>query len=238
MTYKKNPTYIHHKQNTNQQQIRELVFGMEDGMVSTLGTMTGIAAAVYDPFTIILSGFVIVSVESVSMAVGSYLSSKSVRSIDERKIYEEKEELSLYPKEEQEELADMYKSSGWSENLARQMAREASENEELFLEEMTLRELKIIPSNMENPLQNGIIMGISYIVGGAIPLSAYLIFDVRIAMMVSLTMTPLALFGLGAYIAKFSKRNKLKSGFEMFALASVAAIIGFIVGQIVDIYLK
>ena len=232
--HKHNPSYIHHNKETNISTIRELVFGMEDGMVSTLGSVTGIAAATGDPFTTILAGLVIVAVESISMGVGSYLSSKSVRSIDERKLSEEREELEQYPKEEEAELVGMYVKAGWSPPLAKKMAEEAAQNEGLFLEEMALRELKIIPDNLEIPLENGIVMGVSYVVGGAIPLLPYFFIDVLQSIGVSVTVTLIALFFLGAYIARFSKRSWIKSGLEMFTLASAAALIGFVVGQIVE----
>jgi len=129
---------------------------MEDGMVSTLGTITGIAAATSSHFTVILSGFVIISVESISMAVGSYLSSKSVKSIDERKLSEEKEELNDFPMEEKKELVGMYVVDGWPKELAEKMAEVASKDEKLFLQEMAYRELGIIPEKMKNPLKNAI----------------------------------------------------------------------------------
>lgn len=229
-----NPNYIHHQKERNSSTLRELVFGMEDGMVSTLGSVTGIAAATGDPFTTILAGLVIVSVESISMGVGSYLSSKSVRSIDERKLMEEKEELEQYPKEEEVELVGMYVKSGWSPALAKKMAKEAAQNEDLFLEEMAFRELKIIPDNLETPLENGIVMGVSYIFGGAIPLLPYFFLSTGSAIALSVFVTLIALFLLGVYITKYSKRKWFVSGFEMFALASAAALVGFVVGQIVD----
>ena len=66
-----NPNYIHHQDNgKNESTLRELVFGMEDGMVSTLGSITGIAVTTQDPFITLLAGLVIVGVESISMGVG------------------------------------------------------------------------------------------------------------------------------------------------------------------------
>jgi len=61
--------------------VREEVFGIEDGIVSTLGALTGIAAGSQSQFIVVLSGLVIVAVEAVSMAAGSYLSSKSAMEI-------------------------------------------------------------------------------------------------------------------------------------------------------------
>lgn len=234
MPVETNPNYIHHKDQKIGSIIRELVFGLEDGMVSTLGSITGIAAATKDPFTVVLAGFVIVAVESISMAVGSYLSSKSERAIDDAKMEEERMELKKFPTEEKEELVEMYVKDGWSPDLALVMAEEASQNKKLFLQEMAYRELKIIPDNMENPLRNGVVMGFSYIVGGAIPLVPYLILPVPEAILWSLAVTPVGLFALGAFTTKFSKRPWWQAGLEMLLLASAAAAVGYGVGQLVD----
>ena len=132
MHVKHNPNYIHHQKSNIIGTIREVVFGMEDGMVSTLGAITGIAAATQNYFIVLLTGFVVVAVESISMAVGSYISSKSKRAIDERKLFEEKEELRNFPAEEKEELVGMYLKDGWPKDLAAQMAEHASQNKDLF----------------------------------------------------------------------------------------------------------
>ncbi len=234
MPVEHNPEYIHHTNSTKASTIRELVFGMEDGMVSTLGAITGVAAATQDPFTTILVGLVVVSVESISMGVGSYLSSKSVRAVDERKLFEEKQELEKYPEEEKQELIEMYEEDGWSKDLSKKMAEEASQKPDLFLQEMAYHELKIFPSELEEPLKNGSVMGISYIFGGAIPLVAYFIFPIYTAIALSIAITLVGLFLLGVYTAKFSKRNWIKAGMEMVTLAGLAAVVGYAVGQVVD----
>lgn len=212
---------------------------MEDGMVSTMGTITGIAAGTGNHFVIILSGLVIISVESISMAVGSYLSSKSEKEIDERKLQEERIELDQLPDEEKDELIGMYKKDGWPADLAVKMAETASKNKKLFLKEMAYRELKIIPEKLENPLANGISMGFSYIVGGIIPLLPYLLFgSVGKSLSISLISTLIGLFLLGALTTKYSKRTWWKAGLEMFLLASAAGGVGYLVGQLADRFLK
>jgi vacuolar iron transporter family protein len=236
MHVKHNPNYIHHQKSSIIGTIREVVFGMEDGMVSTLGAITGIAAATQDYFTVLLAGFVVVSVESISMAVGSYISSKSKRAIDERKLFEETEELHNFPVEEKKELVGMYLEDGWTEELAVQMAEQASQNKELFLKEMAYRELKIFPDGLEDPLKNGIFMGGSYIIGGFIPLVPYLFFSIQIALPISIICTLCALFALGAWVTKYSKRSWVKAGLEMVALAGVAALVGFGVGQLIELF--
>ncbi|MDP2692635.1 MAG: VIT1/CCC1 transporter family protein [bacterium] len=238
MSIEYNPDYIHHQNGNSTALFREMVFGMEDGMVSTLGAITGIAAATGSHFTVILSGLVIISVESISMAVGSYLSSKSAKGIDERKLVEERIELKKFPEEEKKELIEMYIIDGWPKELAFEMAEVASHDKKLFLQEMAYRELGIVPEKMENPLKNGSVMLLSYMVGGFIPLLAYFVFNLQSAIVLSILLTLVSLFMLGVYTSRFSKRNWFKAGFEMFALATIAASVGYGVGQAVEYFFK
>lgn len=57
--------------------LREVIFGLEDGTVSTLGVIIGIAAGTNNRYLVILSGLVVIFVESLSMAAGTFLSNKS-----------------------------------------------------------------------------------------------------------------------------------------------------------------
>lgn len=234
MHIERNPHFIHHNNPRFIGIIREVVFGMEDGMVSTLGSIVGIAAATQERFTVILAGFVIISVESISMAVGSYISNKSERAIDERKLFEEKHELHTYPEEEKHELIAMYVKDGWTKPLAAKMAEEASKNKKLFLQEMAYRELRIFPDSLVDPSKNALFMGVSYIIGGSIPLVPYLFLPIQSAILPSILFTLLGLFILGATITKYTKRNWVKAGFEMLAIAGLAAVVGYAVGQLVD----
>ncbi|OGH66488.1 MAG: hypothetical protein A3J66_04370 [Candidatus Magasanikbacteria bacterium RIFCSPHIGHO2_02_FULL_47_14] len=235
MHIERNPNYIHHKDPNIARVIREVVFGMEDGMVSTFGAVTGIAAAVQDHYIVVLSGLVVIGVESISMAIGSYVSNKSERAIDERKLDEERAELKQFPEAEKEELVGMYVKDGWTQPLAEKMAEEASQKRELFLQEMAYRELKVFPDHKQEPLKSGVAMGVSYIIGGAIPLIPYLLFsNVSTAIVASLVVTPVGLMGLGALVTRYSKQPWVKIGVEMVLLGGTAAAVGYFVGQMVE----
>ncbi|MEK7103113.1 MAG: VIT1/CCC1 transporter family protein, partial [Patescibacteria group bacterium] len=166
-----------------------------------------------------------------------YLSSKSEKEVELKKISEEREELRDHRVAEEHELHELYMKNGWSEELAKKMVKEASAKPELFLNEMALHELKIIPDNLAEPLQNGFIMGISYIIGGAIPLVPYLLFPVPIALLISIPLTMVGIFVLGVLTTKFTGRAWWKAGFEMFLLAGAAALVGYGVGHIADVIL-
>jgi len=231
-----NTNFIHNQKSGLLDNIRELVFGAQDGMVSTLGALTGIAIGSNNQFFIILSGFVIVTVEAVSMGIGSYISTKSVRDIDKLKLEEEKSELKKDPEREKKELVQIYVKEGWSLLLAEEMALEVSKNQNLFLREMAHRELGI-NKHPELPLRSAFFMFFSYVVWGFIPVLPYLFLPISSAIILSIGVTLISLFFLGSMTTKFTKRLWWKAGIEMFLIASIAVVVGLIVGNAVNFLL-
>jgi len=229
--------FIHHQRSGILSVIREIVFGAEDGMVSTLGVLTGIAIGTNNHFVVVLSGFVVVIVESISMGVGSYLSAKSVKEIAEHKLKEEKIQLKKWPEEERRELSKMYIKDGWPPNLAEKMVLTASKNKTLFLKEMIYRELRINPAKLEKVFLGGVFMFFAYIIGGSIPIFPYLFFPISSAIILSIGATLFGLFILGSMTTKFTKRKWWKAGLEMLSLAGMATLVGYVVGIIADSFI-
>lgn len=225
-----NKDYIHHQKFHFADVLKEIIFGIEDGMVSTLGSITGIAIGSGSHPVVILAGVVIISVESISMGIGSYLSNRSEEEMEERKIKEEREELEQFPEEEKQEIYQIYLKDGWSQNLATQMSEEVSKNKEFMLKEMITRELKISGDQESVSLKAGLYMFFAYILGGIIPLSVYFFLPIKNAIPLSITITLLGLFGLGMTTTKFTKQPLLKSGFRVLLLGGVALIAGLTAG--------
>lgn len=232
-----NMTKYNHDQNIHFSAIlREVVFGMEDGMVSSLGAITGIAIGSQDHSTVFLAGAVIIAVESISMGIGSYLSHRSGQEVNARKLVEEKIELAEFPKEEKEELFNMFMRDGWPKDLSRQMADEASRDKELMLKEMAYRELKISIGTPVSSLNLGLFMFVSYIFGGIIPLFAYFVLPISSAIKVSIVITLVGLFGLGAITTRYTQSLWLKSGLRVLLLGGIALLVGFWVGKLVVLF--
>ena len=225
--------YIHHQKSPFAEVLSEIVFGMEDGMVSTLGSITGIAVGSGDHFIVLLAGSVIIAVESVSMGIGSYLSNRSQEEVDERKLFEEKTEIREFPQEEKQELLEMYKKDGWPENLAREMAEAAAQNPELMLKEMAVRELEVLPSKRSLSFKGGIFMFFAYIIGGLVPLFAYFFLPIKSAIPISMTVTLVGLFALGMGTTKFTKQPLFKSGLRMLVIGGIALGVGLAAGLLI-----
>lgn len=233
-----NPNFIHHNESIALSAMRELVFGLEDGMVSTMGSITGIATATHNPFLVILSGSVIVAVESISMAVGSYLSSKSEHALEERKLSEERQEIHENLSEETKEMQELFVQDGWPEELAGRMALVTAGNKDLMLREMAYRELNICPDKSKSPIRNGAVMLVAYIVGGLVPVLPYFVFSIGTAISISIGATLVGLFALGSFTARYSNRKWYSAGFEMLCLAGLAALVGHGAGQAIDKWWK
>jgi len=216
--------------------LREIVFGMEDGMVSTLGAVTGIATATGNHFTTVLAGFVVIAVESISMGVGSYISNKTERQIDARMLAKAKEYIETHRDEKKEELKNLYIADGWSKTLATKMVADVAKNDELFVKELAFRQLEIIPEGAAHPYLQGIAMLISYIIGGSLPLLPYVFLNIATAIPISIAVTFVGLFVLGSYTTKFTGRSWWRAGLEMLGLAGAATVIGYSMGQLVEVW--
>lgn len=228
-----NKDFIHHQKSPIAKVLKEVVFGMEDGMVSTLGSITGIAVGSGSQSTVLLAGSVIIAVESISMGIGSYLSNKSDEEMKERKINEEKKEIAMYPDAEKAELFDMFKRDGWPEKLAKEMTEAASKDKKIMLKEMMMRELGI-PEDVESiSVQGGIYMFLTYIIGGIIPLSAYLLLPIKTAIPVSIAVTLSGLFLLGLSTTRFTKQPMLKSGLRILIMGGIALVAGLAAGLLI-----
>lgn len=214
--------------------VREVVFGTQDGLISTLGALTGIAAGTRSGEAVIVAGFVIIVVESLSMAAGSYLSSKSQQEYLAKLLKEEEEEIARNPEGERKELWDMYRARGYSDAEIEILARRLLSDPKLLLEDMAHKELGIFPGAQEAPLSNAAVMGTAYVAGGLVPVLPYLLLSVHAAMPVSIAGTLTALFCFGGLKGRLVKQSWWRSGLEMLGIAGVAALAGFLIGRAVD----
>ncbi len=217
--------------------VRDAVFGTQDGLISTLGALTGIAAGTQNAEAVLIAGFVIIAVESLSMAAGSYLSSKSQREYLERILREEEEEIKNEPEKERQEIWEMYRSRGYADQEIEIIAKRLMSNPQLLLEDMAHKELGIAPEALEEPLGNALVMGVAYVLGGLIPVLPYLLLPMRTAMPVSITGTLLALFLFGGLKGRVVRQSWWRSGLEMLGVAGVAAFVGFLIGRLVDLWI-
>jgi len=213
--------------------IGELIFGLEDGIVSTGGAVIGIAAGSGDKKVVVLSGIVIIVVEALSMAAGTFLSSKSKRQMLERRVGDELKEIEETPDQEKAELRQIYRDRGFTEEEIGILTKRITKNKDLWLEEMACKELGIGLAELQEPKGGAAVMWVAYTAGGLVPIVPFFILSVNAAIYTSFVLAVAALFSLGWWKACVTKTPALRGALEMTAIAASAGIVGFIIGKLI-----
>jgi hypothetical protein len=116
--------------------MRELVFGMNDGLVSTLSLVSGVAGASVSQSVVLLAGIAGLLSGAISMAAGAYISTKSQREVYEAQVEHEREELEQDPEEEKAELRTLYRLKGYSAEEAERIVERISQDPSLMIESL------------------------------------------------------------------------------------------------------
>lgn len=214
-------------------EIREAIFGAQDGLVSTLAVVSTVAGASADRFAILVAGIASGLAGVFSMAAGEYMSSKSQREIFVAQIAGEREEVHERPGEAQAEMAYMLEEDGLPRAEAAGMAGTLAQHPEVLLKTMVEKELGLTGEHAEgSPAQGALVMGASFGVGAAIPIIPQLLLPHEVATWGSAIATAVVLFAIGVLKSRWTRRHWLASGAEILALGAFAGIAGFFFGNL------
>jgi VIT1/CCC1 family predicted Fe2+/Mn2+ transporter len=213
-------------------EIREALFGMQDGLVSTLAVVSTVGAATGDRYPVVVAGIASALAGVFSMAAGEYLSSKSQREIYLAQIEKERAEVEERPEEAQAEVAYLLEAEGLSEATARRVAAELTQAPNALLKTMVEKELGLVVEEGHGALQGAVIMGASFGLASLVPIVPYLLVPPKAAVAPSLVISALVVFAIGAVKTRWTKRNPVASGLEVVVLAAFAGIAGYFFGSL------
>lgn len=214
-------------------EIREAIFGAQDGLVSTLAVVSTVAGASSDRFAILVAGIATGLAGIFSMAAGEYMSSKSQREIFAAQIAGEREEVLERPGEAEAEMAYMLEEDGLPRDEAYAMARTLAGHPDVLLKTMVEKELGLTGEHAEgSPAQGAWVMGASFGVGAAVPVIPHLLLPQDVAIWGSVVATGAVLFAIGVLKSRWTRRGWLISGSEILLLGAFAGIAGFFFGNL------
>ena len=214
--------------------IREVVFGSQDALLTTVALTASIVGAAQSNAVVILVGLANAVAGAISMAAGSYLSSKAEREVHEAEIAREARELDEHPEEEMAELAAILRYEGMTASEADRVVERLATDRNLFLRTKVQKELGLNPDLPTNPLRNALAMGTAYVVGALVPLLPFLIgMNGSVAFAVSVVAGGAALFSVGAIKARLVGKSIWSSGLEILVIGTVGAIAGYAIGVLV-----
>jgi vacuolar iron transporter family protein len=214
-------------------EVREAIFGAQDGLISTLAVVSAVSGATQDRFAILIAGIATALGGIFSMAAGEYMSSKSQREIFEAQIVGEREEVAQRPGEAQAEMGYMLEEDGLPRDQAASVANVIAEHPEVLLKTMVEKELGLSGEHAEgSPMQGALIMGGAFGLGALVPIVPYLLLGRGAGFWGALLATAAVLFGIGVVKSRWTRRNWLRSGLEILLLGAVAGIAGFFFGNL------
>lgn len=216
------------------QYIGSMVYGGLDGVVTTFAAVSGVAGANLGAHIVLIMGLANLLADGLSMAVGAYLSDKSEHEYYEREYQRESWEVEHFPQGEKDEMIEIYKEQGYSDEDAKQLIEIISTNKESWVEQMMLLELGLLKDD-KKPIISGLVTFIAFLIAGAIPLAGYLITNAagasgQTSFLISAFVSGLTLFALGAAKVKVTGLKPLRSGIEMLLVGGIAAVVAFAVG--------
>ena len=218
--------------------VRAGVLGFNDGLLSNLSLVMGVAGATSDPNFIVIAGISGLLAGAFSMAAGEYVSVRAQRDVYEREIEVERAELEEMPKEEMQELAFIYQRKGFTRQEARAVAERIISNPEVALATLAREELGLDPSQLGYPWMAAISSFLAFGLGAVIPLLPNLFTEGMLALMLTIAVSGVATVGIGVLLGIITGKNPLWGGGRMLLAGTIAAGVTYGIGSAIGISLE
>ena len=213
--------------------VRELVLGFQDGLLVPLAVVTGLAAADFEPVTIIVGGLAEATAGALAMGTASFLASQAENELYESEIRDEESQITEHPQVERLELEMLLNEEGLNVEDARFASEVISRSSTSLRKTMIEKELGLAYGEKHGEHKDAVVVGCSYAGAALIPLWPYLLWPLDLALPISLLTTAIALFVLGLVKGQVTRMGLLKSGLQVLAIGGGSAIIGYVIGYIV-----
>ncbi len=216
--------------------LRAAVLGANDGLVSNMSLVMGVAGAAQGSSTVLIAGTAGLLAGSISMALGEWLSVQSSREYYQRQIDIEAEELENSPEEEMNELTLLYQAKGMSEIEARKLAEKVFTDKDSALDVLVKEELGIDKESLGgSAYQAAIASFILFAVGALIPLFPFFFRADNVAIISSLIFSTIGLFLIGGLITFFTGKSFFYAGLRQIVFGLSAAAITYYIGKAIGV---
>jgi VIT1/CCC1 family predicted Fe2+/Mn2+ transporter len=216
---------------------REFVFGIQDGLISTVGLLSGVSAATQSRITVVITGVAAAVTGGLSMATGSYLASRTEKEIFEKEFLDQKQLASSEPYLAQEALLESLVADGLERPAAYRVVKVLARHEELLLRTVQEKVLGLGSADISQPVKAGLVMFLSFMIGAAIPLLPFLLASGDVALLVSWGLSVGALLAVGMFKGRLTRKPLARSGLEFAAVALGSAVVGWFLGKAFERFL-
>ncbi|MEM2942832.1 MAG: VIT1/CCC1 transporter family protein [Candidatus Bathyarchaeia archaeon] len=217
--------------------IRDIVYAVDTGLVTTVSFIAGISVSVITAERIVLAGLIQIASGMLAIFFGSYMSTKAQKSFFENQIERERREIQENPQKETDEIRAIFNEMGFTREEQEIAVRHITSDRELWLEFMIQEEIGVSPGLIDNPYEIGVISAASFLVGALPAITPFFLFGtVSEALMISAISVLTFLFILGLLKTRITKAHWLASALETMLIGAISSGTGFLFGRIIAGY--
>ena len=204
--------------------LRDVVIGMSDGLTVPFALAAGLTGAVANSSIIVIAGIAEIVAGSIAMGLGGYLAGRTEQDHYNSELKREYEEVERVPEREKDEVKEFFEKIGLSEELQIKATEEIAQDKKQWVDFMMKFELGLAAPDPKRATKSALNIGISYAVGGIIPLSPYFfIADSREALKFSVIATLLCLFIFGYFKSRITGIPAFSGAIKVMMIGALAA---------------
>lgn len=215
--------------------IRDIVIGMSDGLTVPFALAAGLSGAVNSSAIIITAGIAEIVAGSIAMGLGGFLAGRTESDHYAAELKREYDEIERVPEEEKAEVKEVFADFGLSAALQTQIADEMAKDKDKWVDFMMRYELGLEKPEANRATQSAVTIGISYIVGGIIPLSPYFFTANSIhGLYYSCIITMICLFIFGYFKSKVTGQPAFTGALKVLIIGALAAGAAFLMARLIN----
>ena len=208
---------------------------MSDGLTVPFALAAGLSGAITSSGIVVTAGIAEIVAGSIAMGLGGFLAGKTEADHYNSELKREYEEVERVPDQEKMEVREVFAGFGISEKLQHEIANEMAKDKDAWVDFMMRYELDLEKPEANRARQSAITIGLSYIVGGIIPLSPYFfIHDSQQALYYSCAITSICLFVFGYFKSKVIGQPPLSGAFKVLIIGALAAAAAFGMAKLIN----
>lgn len=234
-------THLHHTQPhseehlTSSAMLTDIVIGMSDGLTVPFALAAGLSGAIDSSKIVVIAGIAEIAAGSIAMGLGGYLSGKTEQDHYANEVKREYYEIENLRHREIEETKEFFANLGLSEQVQQEATEQIAQDKDKWVEFMMKYELGLDKPDPKRARKSALNIGLSYVVGGIIPLSPYFfIGSASGALKYSAVATLICLFVFGYFKSKITGVNPLWGAFRVTLIGAMAAAAAFGVAKLFE----
>ena len=213
--------------------IKDVVIGMSDGLTVPFALAAGISSAINSNHIVITAGFAEIIAGSISMGLGGYLAGKTEVEHYDAELKREYYEVETIPEKEKKEIIDIFKIYGFEKEHQHLFADELAKDKNKWVDFMMKFELGLNKPDIHRATNSALTIGISYAVGGVIPLLPYFFTETSIeGLKLSSIVTLICLFVFGYFKSKATGQPLFSGALKVMLIGAVAAAAAFFITKL------